>query len=185
MLVSAEAGDAVAGLFWALDHDQEASLERVALTAFAAGKRRTAGDVRPQAARNTVPTQALGGPGIGPFEVPALVPHALGDEHIVRVQCNRAPAIVAPAMRVLGDADDVPILVNPDLAPGFVPGDIAVHRAVFAYHHGLDVLLDPLLPASKGVPNPGGGGGQQPRFGSTASREKGAGRIKPERNSAE
>jgi hypothetical protein len=83
MFVGAKAGDAALGLFRGLDDDQEASLERVALVTLAAGKRRTAGDVRPQAARNAVPTQALGGPGIGAFEVPAFVPHALGDKQVI------------------------------------------------------------------------------------------------------
>jgi len=78
MFVGAKAGDAAAGLFRGLNGDQEASLERVALAALAAGKRRTAGDVRPQAARNAAPDQALGGLGIGAFEVPAFVPHPLG-----------------------------------------------------------------------------------------------------------
>jgi hypothetical protein len=75
--------DALAGLFRGLNDDQEAFLERVALAALAAGKRRTAGDVRSQAARNAAPTQALGGPGIGPFEVPAFVPHELGDKRVI------------------------------------------------------------------------------------------------------
>ena len=108
MLVGAKAGNAVASLFRGLDEDQETFLERVALPTLAAGKRRATGDVRPHAPRNAVPTQPLGGPGIGAFEVPAFVPHALGDEHILLVQRNGAPAVVAPAVRVLGDADDGP-----------------------------------------------------------------------------
>jgi hypothetical protein len=83
MIVSTKAGEAAAGRFRGLDDDQEAFLERVALATLAAGKRRTAGEVRPQAARNAVPAQALGGPGIGAFEVPALVPHPLGDKQVI------------------------------------------------------------------------------------------------------
>ena len=134
---------------------------------------------------NPAPPSSAGILPAEPNDPAPSAPGTLPATHLCVTEPPAQDAHPTPAVRVLGDADDIPVLVNPDLAPAFVPGDVAVHLAVFGHHRGLDVLLDPLLAASEGVPDPGGGGGQQPGFRSPAGGEEGADPIKPEPNSAE
>ena len=62
---------------------------------------------------------------------------------VLAVDRDGPPAVVAPAVRVAGEADDVAVLVNTYFAACFIPLDVGEDRTVIRDAHGFDVLLDP------------------------------------------
>ena len=89
--------------------------------------------------------------------MPAFVFDLLAKEEIRVVGSNRRTAMIAPAMRVAGNANNITVPVRHDLAAPLIPRHHRVHRPVGGNANILNVLLHAFVGAGKTVSNPGNG----------------------------